>query len=76
MSECHLCSEASRESVLVFHHVRKADRVSLEIALCEACGNNIEKHLKRAIPKRLMEVSAVDEMSLRNSDPPGARKRA
>jgi len=62
MTTCTLCSGASRETVLVFHHVRKAERVTLELALCETCGNQLEKHLKRAIPKRLMEYKTIERL--------------
>jgi protein-arginine kinase activator protein McsA len=58
---CALCQEVSREAVLAFHNVRKSERVTLEIPLCEGCANRLEKHLKRAIPKRLMEFGRVAE---------------
>lgn len=56
MEPCALCGGASRETVINFHHVRKRQRVILHVPLCETCGNRLEKHLKRAIPKRLMEI--------------------
>ncbi len=63
MASCSLCSGDSRETVLIFHHVRNAQRVTLELALCETCGNNLEKHLKRAVPKRLMEVVTIERLA-------------
>jgi hypothetical protein len=53
---CSLCGEAAGAGMLVFlhEHTDVPDYVSLNIRLCESCGNRIEKHLKRAIPKRLM----------------------
>jgi hypothetical protein len=59
MEACAMCNGPSTESVLIFSHVRERQRVNLAIPLCEACGNRMEKHIKRAVPKRLMEVSAV-----------------
>lgn len=59
MEPCPLCGGVSRETVIRFQHVRKGERVALHIPLCETCGNRIEKHLKRAIPKRLMEIAEL-----------------
>lgn len=58
-----MCSAESRETVLIFHHVRGAERVTLEMALCEECGSNIEKHLKRAVPKRLMNFQVIERLA-------------
>lgn len=54
---CALCEGISRESALSFVHLRRGERATLEVALCESCGNKLEKHLKRAIPKRLMRLA-------------------
>jgi CheY-like chemotaxis protein len=53
---CALCDGVSRESALSFVHHRKGERASLDVPLCETCGNRLEKHLKRVIPKRLIEL--------------------
>jgi len=66
ISRCSLCAEETQDSGLVFHHLRQNERVSLEITLCNSCGQRIEKHLKRAIPKRLMTFEPVLESALRN----------
>ncbi|MQA89191.1 MAG: response regulator [Gemmatimonas sp.] len=54
---CALCNGVSRESALTFVHLRKGERASLDVPLCESCGNRVEKHLKRVIPKRLMDFT-------------------
>jgi CheY-like chemotaxis protein len=54
---CALCNGISRESALSFVHMRKGERASLDVPLCESCGNRLEKHLKRVIPKRLIEFT-------------------
>jgi hypothetical protein len=53
---CALCGLAPGTAILLFlhDHVEDAQSVRLDIRLCASCGNRIEKHLKRAIPKRLM----------------------
>jgi hypothetical protein len=61
---CGLCGRHADEGVIRFCGVRPhreigAVRAWLELALCEACGKNLEKHLKRAIPKRLFSFRAV-----------------
>jgi hypothetical protein len=63
MEPCALCSGPSHESALVFTHVRERERVDLEVPLCEACGTRMEKHLKRAVPKRLMTFSGVRRLA-------------
>lgn len=72
MEACALCGGFSRETVIDFHHVRKRQRVSLHVPLCETCGNRIEKHLKRAIPKRLMEISELAPASAGSPFAPAA----
>lgn len=58
MKVCVLCgAEASGDSGLTFDHKRRRQRVSLEAYLCETHGNLLEKHLKRVIPKRLLEIT-------------------
>ncbi len=57
---CALCSAPSCGSGLVFFHERKGTRQWLEVGLCETCGNRMEKHLKRAVPKRLFESSSAE----------------
>ena len=64
MEHCALCDGVSRESLISFHHVRDRQRVTLEIPLCVSCANKIEKHLKRAIPKRLMAFDPVEAVPL------------
>jgi hypothetical protein len=64
---CALCGGASREATLAFAHRRGGENVSLEIALCGSCGDRLEKHLKRAIPKRLFDRTPAA--------PGGARSR-
>lgn len=64
VEHCALCGEVSRESLISFHHVRQQERVSMELALCEGCATRLEKHLKRAIPKRLMEFDRVQAVGL------------
>lgn len=59
MESCALCESLSQEAALTFHHVRKAERVWVELPLCEVCANRLEKHLKRMIPKRLMAFSRL-----------------
>jgi hypothetical protein len=59
MTPCALCPGPARAGVgLTFDHVRRGQAVALEIDLCETCANRVEKHLKRIIPKRLMEITA------------------
>jgi hypothetical protein len=58
-SGCALCSRPTRETMLAFTHRRGGEKVKLEIALCDSCGDRLEKHLKRAIPKRLFDRTAV-----------------
>ena len=70
---CALCDGVSRESALSFVHLRKGERASLEVPLCETCGNKLEKHLKRAIPKRLMRLAPA-QYGGRIRRPPRARK--
>ena len=53
---CALCPGVSREAGLIFVHVRRGERVTLDVPLCETHGNQVEKHLKRVVPKRLMEI--------------------
>ena len=60
MVSCSLCSAETRGTVLIFKHVRRGQRVTLDIALCQECGNNLEKHLKRAVPKRLMNIREIE----------------
>jgi uncharacterized protein YlaI len=50
---CATCDGEAQESAITFVHVRNGERAHLELPLCEACGGRLEKHLKRAIPKRL-----------------------
>ena len=57
MEPCALCDGMSREAALEFTSVRKGERVYFAVALCESCANRVEKHLKRVIPKRLMEFT-------------------
>jgi hypothetical protein len=57
---CALCGGWSRGTQLRFTHEREGERVSLEMPLCRACGDRIEKHLKRAIPRRAMEVTPLE----------------
>ncbi len=54
-----LCSGAIREATLAFTHRRGREKVNLQIALCGSCGDRLEKHLKRAIPKRLFDRTPV-----------------
>jgi hypothetical protein len=58
---CALCAGWSRGTSLHFEHERAGERVRLEMNLCTACGDRIEKHLKRAIPVRSMEVTRAEE---------------
>jgi len=57
MEICALCQAPGPQSRLAFKHVHEGGRTDLEIALCADCGDRIEKHLKRAVPKRLMRLS-------------------
>ncbi len=57
-TRCALCQKWSAESTLTFAHTRGAQRVRLEITVCEPCGSRLEKHLKRAVPKRLFAFDA------------------
>jgi len=63
METCALCPNGSHETVLLFRHIRNQEQVDLEVPLCGDCGNRLEKHIKRAIPKRLMRVSPVLRLS-------------
>lgn len=56
---CPLCGKAVGKSPLIFQHTRSrsGESLSLDIRLCENCGDRVEKHLKRMIPKRLMIVA-------------------
>lgn len=56
---CALCHHWSSESTLMFTHTRGPERVTLEITVCEPCGSRLEKHLKRAVPKRLFDFADV-----------------
>ncbi len=58
---CPLCGGWSRGTTLRFEHERPGERVRLEMNLCTSCGDRIEKHLKRAIPLRSMEVTSTEE---------------
>gem|GEM_PF-2766862 len=58
---CPLCGGWSRGTSLRFEHERPGERVRLEMYLCTSCGDRIEKHLKRAIPLRSMEVTSTEE---------------
>ncbi len=58
---CALCPAQRSGSGLVFFHERRGERLWLEIGLCETCGNRMEKHLKRAIPKRLFGTTPTAE---------------
>lgn len=58
---CALCGGWSRGTSLQFAHERPGERVRLEMHLCTACGDRIEKHLKRAIPVRSMEITRTEE---------------
>lgn len=58
---CALCGGWSRGTTLRFEHERERERVRLELNLCTQCGDRIEKHLKRAIPARSMEVTRAEE---------------
>lgn len=58
---CALCAGWSRGTSLHFEHERAGERVRLEMHLCTTCGDRIEKHLKRAIPVRSMEVTRTEE---------------
>jgi hypothetical protein len=57
---CGLCGGWSRGTQLQFSHPREQDHVSLELHLCRNCGDRIEKHLKRAIPRRAMDVTPLE----------------
>ena len=61
---CDLCEKEPGESSLVFmhRHERANELVTLSIRLCLSCGDRIEKHLKRAIPKRLMSITPLAEL--------------
>jgi len=57
---CALCERPTPGPVtLTFHRERRGEEVALAIGLCDACGDRMEKHLKRAIPKRLMQITPV-----------------
>ena len=58
---CALCGDEIGETSLVFLHEHREphEMVSLNIRLCLSCGNRIEKHLKRAVPKRLMDFRTL-----------------
>jgi hypothetical protein len=58
-TRCALCPGPAREAVLQFTNLRRGERVWLAIPLCETHGNQIEKHLKRVIPKKLMEITPL-----------------
>jgi|GEM_PF-2766858 len=58
-TRCAICQQWSSESTLTFAHTRGAERVRLEITICEPCGTRLEKHLKRAVPKRLFSFHAA-----------------
>jgi hypothetical protein len=58
---CALCGGWSRGTSLRFDHERPGERVRLEMHLCTTCGDRIEKHLKRAIPVRSMEITPTEE---------------
>jgi hypothetical protein len=57
---CALCQHWTTETALMFSHVRGPERVTLEITVCEPCGSRLEKHLKRAIPKRLFAFEEAE----------------
>jgi hypothetical protein len=56
---CPLCGKAAGKSPLIFQHMRSrsGELLTLDIRVCETCGDRVEKHLKRMIPKRLMVVT-------------------
>jgi len=58
---CALCGGWSRGTSLRFEHERPGERVRLEMHLCTTCGDRIEKHLKRAIPVRSMEIVPTED---------------
>ena len=58
---CALCGGWSRGTSLRFEHERPGERVRLEMHLCTTCGDRIEKHLKRAIPVRSMEIIPTED---------------
>lgn len=62
-ANCSLCPARAQLTRLVFlhEHVQTGECVVLNIRLCESCGNRIEKHLKRAIPKRLMTFRGASQ---------------
>lgn len=57
---CLLCGSPSREGVIEFVHVRLGSRVTLAGALCETCGNQMEKHLKRVVAKAKFTLAPID----------------
>ncbi|HEX2094740.1 MAG TPA: hypothetical protein VHG28_20215 [Longimicrobiaceae bacterium] len=58
---CGLCGGWSRCTRLSFSHDRADGRLILDMHLCTTCGDRIEKHLKRAIPLRSMEIIPLRE---------------
>jgi hypothetical protein len=53
---CSICNGWSYGNVLRFERQDGSTRHSFDLVLCERCAERLEKHLKRAIPKRLMRV--------------------
>lgn len=56
---CGMCGSWARGSELDFAHERRGEVVHLQLPLCTSCADRLEKHLKRAIPKRLMELKPL-----------------
>ena len=61
-SNCSLCGAEGASSTLDFRRVsaERGAQTDLHIAVCDPCAGKLEKHLKRAIPKRLMTFSPLD----------------
>lgn len=56
---CAMCGSWARGSHLQFVHERREEEARLELPLCSSCGDRLEKHLKRAVPGRLMAVTRL-----------------
>jgi len=64
-SRCLLCDEAAQPSAYLRLHVverpehRAAKRYELDARVCQKHANQLVKHLKRMIPRRLFRIEAA-----------------
>ncbi len=52
---CAICPRRAREAGIFFTCIRRGKRVKVQVRLCDEHGEAMLKHLKRKIPRSLME---------------------